>query len=47
MKNLKTRLDKDPIFVRITKVTDSSYNFTVKIGYSKFKQKGTVYKVSK
>lgn len=45
MKNPKTDLDKDPIFVQITKVTDSSYNFTAKIGYSNFKQKGTVYKV--
>ena len=47
MKNPKNSLDKDPIFVRITKVTDFSYNFTAKIGYSKFEQKGTVYKVSK
>lgn len=45
MKNPKTDLDKDPIFVQITKVTDSSYNFTARIGYSNFKQKGTVYKV--
>ncbi len=46
MKNPKTDLDKDPIFVQITKVTDSSFNFTAKIGYSNFKQKGTVYKVN-
>ncbi len=45
MKTPKTDLDKDPIFVQITKVTDSSYNFIAKIGYSNFKQKGTVYKV--
>ena len=45
MKSPKTDLDKDPIFVQITKVTDSSYSFTAKIGYSNFKQKGTVYKV--
>ncbi|CAM1333227.1 hypothetical protein [Tenacibaculum aestuariivivum] len=45
MKNPKTDLDKDPIFVQITKVTDSSYSFTARIGYSKFKQNGTVYKV--
>lgn len=45
MKTPKTDLDKDPIFVQITQVTDSSYNFTAKIGYSNFKQKGTVYKV--
>ena len=45
MKNPKTTLDKDLIFVTITKVTDSSFSFTARIGYSKFKQKGTVYKV--
>lgn len=45
MKNPKTDLDKDPIFVQITKVTDTSYDFLAKIGYSNFKQKGTVYKV--
>ena len=45
MKTPKTDLDKDPIFVQITKVTDSSFNFTAKIGYSNFKQKGTLYKV--
>ncbi|MGG8494792.1 hypothetical protein ACQY1Q_00105 [Tenacibaculum sp. TC6] len=45
MKSPKTDLDKDPIFVQITKVTDDSYEFTAKIGYSNFKQKGTVYKV--
>nr|WP_299036144.1 hypothetical protein [uncultured Tenacibaculum sp.] len=45
MKNPKTDLDKDPIFVQITKVTDSSYSFTARVGYSNFKQEGTVYKV--
>ncbi|WP_435262809.1 hypothetical protein [Tenacibaculum sp. nBUS_03] len=45
MKSPKTDLDKDPIFVQITKVTDSLYEFTARVGYSKFKQKGTVYKV--
>ncbi len=45
MKNPKTELDKDPIFVQITKVTDSSYEFTAKIGFSNFKNKGIVYKV--
>ncbi len=45
MKNPKTDLDKDPIFVQITKVTDKSYDFTARVGYSNFKQKGTVYKV--
>jgi NCAIR mutase (PurE)-related protein len=45
MKSPKTSLDKDKIFVLINKVTDSSYSFTAKIGFSKYKQKGTVYKV--
>jgi len=45
MKNPKTELDKDPIFCQITKVSDSSYNFTAKIGYSNFKQEGTVFKI--
>ncbi len=43
MKSPKTDLDKDPIFVQINEVADSSYSFTAKIGYSNFKQKGTVY----
>jgi len=45
MKSPKNELDKNSIFVQITKVTDTSYNFTAKIGFSKFKQKGIVYKV--
>ncbi|WP_233270003.1 hypothetical protein [Polaribacter sp. L3A8] len=45
MKSPKKELDKDPIYVQITQVTDSSYSFTAKIGFSKFKQDGTVYKV--
>ncbi len=45
MKNPKTSLDKDQIFVKINKVTDSSYSFIARIGFSKFKQTGTVYKV--
>ena len=43
MKNPKTDLDEDPIFVQINKVTNNSYDFTAKIGYSKFKQTGTLY----
>ena len=46
MKSPKTDLDKDPIFVQINKVTDTSYSFIAKIGYSNFKQKGTAYKVN-
>ena len=47
MKSPKTSLDKDQIFVKINKVTDSSFSFIARIGYSKFKQTGTVYKVKK
>ncbi len=43
MKSPRKASDKDPIFVQITKVTDSSYSFSAKIGYSNFKQPGTVY----
>lgn len=43
MKTPKKDLDEDPIFVQINKVTDDSYDFTAKIGYSKFKQTGTLY----
>ncbi|KGL63720.1 hypothetical protein [Polaribacter sp. Hel1_85] len=45
MKSPKKDLDKDPIYVQITKVTDSSYSFSAKIGFSKFKTDGTIYKV--
>ncbi len=43
MKNPKTDLDKDPIFVQIVKVKDSSYDFNSRIGYSNFTPSGTVY----
>ena len=45
MKSPKKELDKDPIFVQITEIKDSSYTFTAKIGYSTFKSDGTLYKV--
>lgn len=45
MKSPKKEIDKQPIFVQITKVTDSSYSFSAKVGYSDFKQEGTVYKI--
>ena len=45
MKSQKKELDKDPIFVQITEIKDSSYTFTAKIGYSTFKSDGTLYKV--
>lgn len=41
--NPKNDLQKDPMYVQINKVRDSSYDFTVKIGFSKFKQKGTLF----
>ncbi|QNM86167.1 hypothetical protein H9W90_03345 [Polaribacter pectinis] len=45
MKSPKKELDKDPIYVQITNVTEDSYNFTAKIGFSKFATDGTIYKV--
>jgi len=45
MKSPKTDLDKDPIFVQINKITENSYDFTAKIGFSEFKQKGSFFKV--
>ena len=39
MKSPKTDLDNDPIFVQINKITENSYDFTAKIGFSEFKQK--------
>lgn len=45
MKSPKKEADKNPIFVQITEVKDSSYNFTAKIGFSKFSTDGTIYKV--
>jgi len=45
MKSPKTKLDKDPIYIQITEVTDSSYNFKAKIGFSKFTSDGIIYKL--
>ena len=45
MKSPKKELDKDPIFVQITKLKENSYDFSVKIGFSKYKTDGTIYKV--
>jgi len=45
MKSPKNDLDSDPIFVQITNIKDTSYDFSARIGFSEFKQKGTVYKV--
>ena len=43
--NPKNSLQKDPMFVQINKLKEGSYDFTVKIGFSKFSKKGTIYKV--
>ncbi|QXP68686.1 hypothetical protein H0I28_06475 [Polaribacter sp. AHE13PA] len=45
MKSPKKKIDKEPIYVQITKVTDSSFSFSAKIGFSKFATDGTIYKV--
>lgn len=45
MKSPNNKRDEEPMFFQITKVTDSSYNFSMKIGYSNFKQEGIVYKI--
>ena len=43
--NPKNDLQKDPMFIQINKIHKDSYDFTVKIGFSKFTKKGTIYKV--
>ena len=43
--NPKNDLQKDPMYIQINKIKDDSYDFTVKIGFSKFSKKGTIYKV--
>jgi len=43
--NPKNDLQKDPMYIQINKIRDDSYDFTVKIGFSKFSKKGTIYKV--
>jgi len=45
MKSPKKELDKDPIYVQITEITDNSYKFKAKLGFSKFATDGTIYKV--
>ena len=42
--NPKNDLEKDPMFIQINKINKDSYDFTVKIGFSKFAKKGTMYK---
>lgn len=43
--NPKTELQKDPMYIQINKIEKDSYDFTVKIGFSKFTKKATMYKV--
>ncbi|MDD7914234.1 hypothetical protein [Polaribacter ponticola] len=43
--NPKTELQKDPMFIQINKIHKESYDFTVKIGFSKFSKKATIFKV--
>ena len=43
--NPKNSLQKDPMFVQINKIKKDSYDFTVKIGFSKFTKKGTIFKI--
>ena len=43
--NPKTDLQKDPMFVQINKIKKDGYDFTVKIGFSKFSKKGTILKL--
>jgi hypothetical protein len=45
MKSPKKELDKDAIYVQITEITDNSYKFKAKIGFSKFATDGTIYKI--
>ena len=46
MVNPKTSLDKDPIYVNITNVTNNDYDFEARIGFSNFTQKGTIFKIA-
>lgn len=43
--NPKNSLQQDPMYVQINKIREDSYDFTVKIGLSKFTKKGTIYKI--
>jgi hypothetical protein len=45
MKSPKQKLDKQPIFVQITRLKENGYEFTAKIGFSKFKQEGVATKI--
>lgn len=43
--NPKNDLQKDPMFVQINKIKENAYDFTVKIGFSNFSKKATIYKI--
>ncbi|PQJ78172.1 hypothetical protein [Polaribacter porphyrae] len=43
--NPKNALQKDPMYIQINEIKEDSYDFTVKIGFSKFTKKGTIYKI--
>jgi hypothetical protein len=43
--NPKNSLQKDPMYIQINKINEDSYDFTVKIGFSKYTKKGTIYKI--
>ena len=45
MKSPRTEIDKEPMFYQITKISENSYNFSMRIGYSEFRQTGTVIKI--
>lgn len=45
MKSPKKELDKDILYVQITKITENSYDFSVKIGFSKYLTEGTLTKI--
>lgn len=47
MKNQKTAIDEDTIFVKITSVKSNSYEFETTIGSSNYIQKGKLIKISK
>ncbi|MDG1812238.1 MAG: hypothetical protein P8H13_09915 [Polaribacter sp.] len=43
--NPKNEMQKDPMYIQINKIYKDSYDFTVKIGFSNFSTKGTIYRV--
>jgi len=43
--NPKNSLQKDPMYIQINNINKDSYDFTVKIGFSKYTKKGTIYKI--